>query len=518
MSYTHKKSLRTITDEQFSEGTTIDGTRIDKALQDTVDRYNEIPRGDISTRFVSKQYVFGYQPFEYKIGKTLAQDINSTTFRRSWTRLPWTFVVNNEYTTLDPQPGAPVPLPDDYEHKADDYGNRFRYKGTYMDSLHEDTTAKPDDTAWRAVALNRGQWYDDFWMRWWLQTDVANPVTGSSHDGRKVLSAKGTSAHANSPNSSTAPATYIEQDNSTSPQQKIGCMEVRNHYQMAWSHSWAFADATVVDDLMVFLRTDTTRYTASFKDELINSAGSIAAGEDGYNQFGDADHLIVQLSVDSPFDRTDRRLNSVIVMQHQVNLRDIDYLPLPVSDAAHVRDMNPPIGTAADKAPQGPIVRLRDLNIPLPPGSNLRLAIIIPWFAEKNVVGFFDQTTSGSWPFVDTKTLTVTSATAGNPTTIVTQGPHGLTVGDKVTGANFTDSGAGNVNTTTAVASVVSATEVTVSADTSAGLGVAADTTVTIQTLVHGFNHQMGWSVDKAEPMVDWAPSGCLTVLQEIKK
>ena len=62
MAYDHKKSLRTLTDEQFSDGTTVDGSRIDDALEEAVEHFNSIPEGDVSTRFTKTQYVFGYQP------------------------------------------------------------------------------------------------------------------------------------------------------------------------------------------------------------------------------------------------------------------------------------------------------------------------------------------------------------------------------------------------------------------------------------------------------------------------
>jgi len=518
--YSHKKSIRTVTDEQFSDDTTIDGTRIDKALQDLVDRFNAIPRGDISTRFVQKQFVFGYQPFEYKLSKTLAKDRASTTFRRSCTRFPWTFIANNENTTLDPQPGAPAPLPDDYEYKAEDYSNGFRYKGTYMDSLHVDTTAAASDTdTLRRLTLNKGHWYEGFWMRWWLRADTSPHLGADGGTGtQKLLNANG-STRANHPNGTTAPELSLTHDNS-SGDQKIGCMAVRNTYQFAWSNSWAFEDAAIVDDLMVHLRTDSTRYTASFRDELINADASIATGSDDINQFGDADQLIVQLSVDSPFDRTDRRLNSVIVMQHQVNLRDIDYTPLDLV-AANVADMKPVISTDADRMLNGPIIRLRDLNIPVPPGSNLRLAVIVPWLAKRSsAAATVLEDPCGNWPFVNSKSLSMSvAATAADPTVITTSTPHGLTVGDKVTFANFGGADAADLNGLRTVSAVTSATvfspDVNLSGKT---VTTPAAASAEIVSLEHGFNHQMGWSTEKAEPMIDWAPTGCLTVLQEIKK
>jgi len=55
-------STRKITREQFSDGTTIDGERIDKSLQDIVDYINLIPVDAESNSFCKKQIVAGYSP------------------------------------------------------------------------------------------------------------------------------------------------------------------------------------------------------------------------------------------------------------------------------------------------------------------------------------------------------------------------------------------------------------------------------------------------------------------------
>ena len=56
----YKKHPREITDQQFSTGTTIDGSRIDDAMSDAVDRFNDVPRSDIATRWTQMQYVMGF--------------------------------------------------------------------------------------------------------------------------------------------------------------------------------------------------------------------------------------------------------------------------------------------------------------------------------------------------------------------------------------------------------------------------------------------------------------------------
>jgi|ETNvirnome_2_300_1030623.scaffolds.fasta_scaffold01370_3 hypothetical protein len=54
--------IRKVTKQQFSDGTTIDGDRIDDALEDVKDRINNVSVGDLKRRMVQNQYVMGFIP------------------------------------------------------------------------------------------------------------------------------------------------------------------------------------------------------------------------------------------------------------------------------------------------------------------------------------------------------------------------------------------------------------------------------------------------------------------------
>jgi len=56
------KHTRILTDEQFSEGTTVDGSRIDRALDETVATFNSLPPLATKTRFIPTDYVWGWTP------------------------------------------------------------------------------------------------------------------------------------------------------------------------------------------------------------------------------------------------------------------------------------------------------------------------------------------------------------------------------------------------------------------------------------------------------------------------
>ena len=58
-------SLRQITQEQYSDGTNIDGTRLEKGLNDIQQRANNIPLADIATKYKPNRLVGGYYCTEY---------------------------------------------------------------------------------------------------------------------------------------------------------------------------------------------------------------------------------------------------------------------------------------------------------------------------------------------------------------------------------------------------------------------------------------------------------------------
>lgn len=97
---TWKKHPRHITDEQFSDGTTIDGNRIDTAMSDIVRRFNAVEKGDLANRFVQTQYVSGWSP-------------QTNPDKHLW---PWMRADNIDSQVADANP-------------PDSYSNVYRVKG-----------------------------------------------------------------------------------------------------------------------------------------------------------------------------------------------------------------------------------------------------------------------------------------------------------------------------------------------------------------------------------------------------
>ena len=77
-----KSHPRLVTKQQFAEGTTIDGSRIDDAMQDVVDRANKVPAGDFASRYMRTQYVAGWTPYHTDTEETH--------------QFPWLHHINNK--------------------------------------------------------------------------------------------------------------------------------------------------------------------------------------------------------------------------------------------------------------------------------------------------------------------------------------------------------------------------------------------------------------------------------------
>lgn len=58
----YRKHPRHMTNEQFSDGTTVDGSRLDHAMESIERHFNQIPQGDVRSKWVPTTYVMGWLP------------------------------------------------------------------------------------------------------------------------------------------------------------------------------------------------------------------------------------------------------------------------------------------------------------------------------------------------------------------------------------------------------------------------------------------------------------------------
>lgn len=166
---TWRKNPRTITKEQFSTGTTIDGDRIDNALDDVVERVNNIPYGDLRKRWVPTTYVAGWTP---QSPFCLSSDTPSPTSGASASssggvygthHWPWLRVLNDHLNVADGTDGSSVS--DDVEPT-----NRYRLKGVSVPGIHPFGFAEITGSTYTPGATPRDQQFA--WTRSWF---VENP-------------------------------------------------------------------------------------------------------------------------------------------------------------------------------------------------------------------------------------------------------------------------------------------------------------------------------------------------------
>lgn len=104
---------RKITQEQFVDGSTIDGTRIDKAFEDTYGKLNNIPRENLKQMFAPRMFYSGWQSGHFSVADdTIDQCFPLNAF----------FPLYNSFTR-DVQGNTGIKT---------DVNNEWRWKGTQM--------------------------------------------------------------------------------------------------------------------------------------------------------------------------------------------------------------------------------------------------------------------------------------------------------------------------------------------------------------------------------------------------
>jgi hypothetical protein len=162
---TWRRNPRTITKEQFSTGTTIDGDRIDNALDDVVERVNDVSHGDMKKRWVPITYVAGWTPQSPATIENATPDPSATgksydgevAAMHHW---PWLRVRNYHREVALGTLGA---MPDDDVV----FTNPYRLKGVVAPGIHPYGIAEVYDPADFTVSTAPdGEQYA--WTRSWF--------------------------------------------------------------------------------------------------------------------------------------------------------------------------------------------------------------------------------------------------------------------------------------------------------------------------------------------------------------
>lgn len=130
-------SIRRLTDEQFANGTTIDGDRISRAMQAVQDFINGIPRRDLTNRFMQTQMVITYTP--------MTEDANLYMIHAASYAAP---------QTVMKAPFLPI------YNGSSETTNESRLKGTALP--FDERASAPNWTYGIATKTNQGAWTISF--------------------------------------------------------------------------------------------------------------------------------------------------------------------------------------------------------------------------------------------------------------------------------------------------------------------------------------------------------------------
>lgn len=86
--------IKRYTKRQIADGCAVDALKLDAALQDVLDTHNNLNPGDIRTRYVRQQYVWGWEPPKNDMLAVAAED-------RIATKLPFSHINNNAVETVN---------------------------------------------------------------------------------------------------------------------------------------------------------------------------------------------------------------------------------------------------------------------------------------------------------------------------------------------------------------------------------------------------------------------------------
>ena len=255
------KNPRKVTKQQFSDGTTIDESRIDDAMEEMVDRFNAVPKSDIDTRWMQTQYVMGFsKPPTGGIGQQ-----------------PFLPVMNS----------ASMTWPAGTE--TDPIQNPWRIKASDMPDVQPSSAAADLQWAWTIpLAFERPVIVDAIHV--FLTTDT----TGTEYDGDFVYQADAPLGYSATDNSEDL-TIILHVDNPYAPEERSqnDIEVVRNRFQinrenftqLAWTGATDMAPATypggfpggsaiILDNLNVPLHAKSRARLALVVPPMVGSMGS----------------------------------------------------------------------------------------------------------------------------------------------------------------------------------------------------------------------------------------------------
>jgi hypothetical protein len=352
-----QKHTRLMTDEQFADGTTIDGNRIDRAMEDTVSRFNNLELRDVERRLMPCHYVSGFTP---------QSPTNTSSFIA---------VIVSGGTGYSAAAGVAVTGGSGAGMEVDILtvalgvitGVNVSTQGSGYAAGDVVTVDVPDTNATLRL-------YVSTLHHWpWLKT--------FNYDD-EVLTGTGVPDNFLNPHRVKS----IEVDGIVNKESVAASWPLGAQY--AWTSEWFFGRPVILDtiNLMAILDntgTSTTEYKPFASSTPFSWPGRYLPAN---KQSGD-DHKDMQIIVQvaDPFDKRQRARDAIEVSKHTfaINHNAVSHINL----GAPGSDMTPVYPTLNSLA--GAAVQIKELNIPVHQNAIVRVSIVIPQYDAGTPHGFW---------------------------------------------------------------------------------------------------------------------------------
>lgn len=352
-----QKHTRLMTDEQFADGTTIDGNRIDRAMEDTVSRFNNLELRDVERRLMPCHYVSGFTP---------QSPTNTDTFVAVITTPGTGYSTATGLTTTGGGGGGDITVDIVSVSGGAITGIQIASQGTGAYAVGDVLTVVQGGSGGDArFALKTST------MHHWPWLDTFN---------HSVLA--GTGAPDNYLNPHRVKSIQVDAIvNRTEGPWPLGA-------QYAWTSEWFFGKPVILDSVHLMAILDNTN-TVTTEYEPFSSSTPFM-WPDRYTpankEVGD-DHKDMQIIVQvaDPFGKRQRTRDAIEVSKHTfaINHNAVSHINL----GAPGSDMTP--AYPAGNSLAGAAVQLEELNIPVHQNAIVRVSIVIPQYDAGTSHGFW---------------------------------------------------------------------------------------------------------------------------------
>tara|TARA_Y100001963_G_scaffold39147_1_gene54779 strand:- start:10946 stop:12070 length:1125 start_codon:yes stop_codon:yes gene_type:complete len=351
----YQKQTREITDEQFAKDTTIDGSRIDSAMGDVVERFNGLEPKDLTRRLVPSSYVWGWQP---------EPEENSTDFVASVTA-PGTGYA--DATGVGTTGGGGAGLTVDIQTLAGAVTRVFvNAQGSGYSAGDVVTISGGGGNATATLSTSNTHHWP--WLRNYNAAADVLSGTGTPDVFLNPLRTKGTRIPA-VVNKTAAPIWPLGE-------------------QYAWTTELFFGRPVILDavQLMFCLDQENAANPYGGTDPYVWGADYDEAGADASDEHTD---LVVSVQVADLLSPRDRGRDALEVNRYDFKI-ERDMMSSITLSSSPTNDMTPSYPSAvASNAISGVAVQLEQLNIPMHLNSTARVIVTIPRYSATTSHGWW---------------------------------------------------------------------------------------------------------------------------------